>query len=168
MRKPSVGGRVCSCRCPQPVLTAAEWTGRSQLRFLNVSEEGRHEFDFIFGRWRAHNRRLADLTDPSCEEWVEFEASSEACPVLDGFGHVDRMYVDDAFGAGSFEGFTLRLFDPKSGTWKIWWSSTRAPGVLAPPVEGRFRERHGIFECEDEVGGRPVVVGLPCRRRRRR
>ena len=123
-----------------------------------MSEEGRHEFDFIFGRWRVHNRKLVDLTNPMCEEWVEFEASSEAFPVLNGFGHVDRMYVGEAGGSGAFEGFTLRLFDPTSETWKIWWSSTRVPGVLDPPVEGRFRERHGIFECDNEIGGHAVVV----------
>jgi hypothetical protein len=123
-----------------------------------VSGEARHEFDFIFGRWRVHNRKLMDLSDPLCGEWVEFDASSEAFPVLNGFGHVDRMYVDDAIDSDPFEGFTLRLFDPKSRTWKIWWSSTRAPGVLDPPVEGRFAGRHGVFQCEDEVAGRLVVV----------
>lgn len=128
------------------------------LRLSEVSGEGRHEFDFIFGCWRIRNRRLVDLTDPSCEEWTEFDASSEAFPVLEGFGHIDRMYVREGGAADPFEGFTLRLFDPQSGLWKIWWSSTRAPGVLDRPVEGRFLDRKGIFECEDEIGGREVAV----------
>lgn len=120
--------------------------------------DGRHDFDFIFGRWRVSNRKLLDVADPACEEWIEFAAESEAFPVLDGFGHVDRIYVDDSPATGRFEGFTLRLFDPGSETWRIWWSSTRAPGLLDPPVEGRFVDRHGIFECEDEIAGRSVGV----------
>jgi hypothetical protein len=36
----------------------------------------RHDFDFIFGRWQVHNRRLADIANPDCTKWVEFEATS--------------------------------------------------------------------------------------------
>lgn len=133
-------------------------SGQSAHPSVNASQEGRHDFDFIFGRWRVHNRKLIDVADPACEEWLEFTASSEAFPVLEGFGHIDRMYVDDSPEAGRFEGFTLRLYDPSGGTWKIWWSSTRAPGILDAPVEGRFHDRHGVFECEDQIAGRRVGV----------
>jgi hypothetical protein len=132
--------------------------GQSAHPTINASHDERHDFDFIFGRWRVHSRKLIDVTDPACEEWVEFTASSEAFAVLDGLGHVDRMYVDDSPEAGHFEGFTLRLYNPSSGTWRIWWSSTRAPGILDPPVEGRFSDRQGIFECEDEIAGHRVDI----------
>lgn len=52
----------------------------------------------------------------------------------------------------------MRLFDPDTGTWSIWWSSTRAPGRLEPPVTGRFTGRHGVFDCDDTIGGRAVTV----------
>jgi hypothetical protein len=123
-----------------------------------MPDDGRDAFDFIFGRWSIRNRKLVDVTDPACEAWVEFEASSEAFPVLDGYGHVDRMYVEDPPDGESFEGFTLRLFDPATRTWRIWWSSTRARGILDTPVEGRFEGNHGAFEGEDEIAGHRVVV----------
>jgi hypothetical protein len=123
-----------------------------------MTDDGRNAFDFIFGSWIVHNRKLRDVSDPSCEEWVEFDARSEAFPVLDRYGHVDRIYVSDPPDGDSFEGFTLRLFDPGSATWRIWWSSTRAPGILDPPVEGRFEGGRGVFDCETEVGGRDVVM----------
>lgn len=120
--------------------------------------EPAQDFDFIYGRWAVHHRKLADVTDPDCADWVEFDATSEASPILGGFGHVDRLYVAEPVDGDPFEGFTLRLFDPRSRTWRIWWSSTRVPGVLDTPVEGRFSGGHGVFECDDELGGRPVRV----------
>src|SRR3712207_4767422 len=99
---------------------------------------GADDFDFVFGRWHVRNRKLRDNTDPACDEWVEFDATSEAFPVLDGLGHLDRITVPDPPDGAPFEGMTLRLFDPATATWSIHWSSTRAPGRLDPPVVGRF------------------------------
>ncbi len=115
-------------------------------------------FDFIYGRWSVHNRKLRDVTDPNCDEWVEFDATSEAFPILDGIGHIDRLYVLDPPDGPPFEGFTLRLFDPAADTWSIWWSSTRAPGRLDPAVVGRFDAGHGIFDADDVLAGRAVKV----------
>lgn len=119
---------------------------------------GIHAFDFIYGNWHVHNRKLRDVTDPDCREWVEFEATSEAFPVLHGIGHIDRIHVPDPPDGEPFEGMTLRLFDPSADTWSIWWSSTRVPGRLDPPVVGRFDDGHGVFDCEDVLAGRAVRV----------
>ena len=113
-------------------------------------------FDFIHGTWTVQNRKLRDVTDPACDAWVEFGASSEAFPVLQGVGHLDRMTVADPPDGPPFEGLTLRLFDPAEQSWRIWWSSSRAPGRLDPPLVGRFRDGIGLFEGDDVVGGRPV------------
>jgi len=116
------------------------------------------DFEFIIGRWNVHNRKLRDVADPQCTEWVEFEATSEAFHVLDGIGHVDRIFVPDPPDGVPFEGFTLRLYDPASSTWSIWWSSTRAPGRLDPPVVGEFSDGIGVFTCDDVIAGRPTKV----------
>lgn len=117
-----------------------------------------HDFDFVFGRWAVRNRKLRDVTDPTCEEWVEFDASSEVAPILSGIGHTDEMTVPEPPDGPPFVGFTLRLFDPGDQAWRIWWSSTRFPGVLDTPVVGRFRDGHGVFEASDTIGGRPAQV----------
>ena len=114
------------------------------------------DFEFVYGSWNILNRKLVDTTDELCTEWIEFPATAEVRPILGGFGHVDEMSAPLA--PEPFEGYTLRLFDPSSETWRIWWSSTRAPGVLDVPVEGRFTEGHGVFESADTIGGRPALV----------
>lgn len=121
-----------------------------------TAPDGAHAFDFIHGRWTVHNRKLRDNTDPGCTEWVEFEGTSHAFPVLTGVGHVDRIVVPDPADGPAFEGMTLRLFDPAEETWRIWWSSTRAPGRLDPPMSGRFDGDHGVFFGDDVVNGRGI------------
>ncbi len=54
-------------------------------------------------------------------------------------------------------GTTLRLFDPKTGRWSIWWAGKSNP-VLDSPVVGAFDGDRGIFEAEDVFEGRPILV----------
>ena len=115
-----------------------------------------HDFDFIFGRWQVHNRKLRDNTDPACDEWVEFRGTEEAFPVLDGIGHIDQIHFTDPPDGPAFVGMTLRLYDPGEQTWRIWWSSTRAPGRLDPPMAGGFEGGHGVFFGDDVVNGRAI------------
>lgn len=114
------------------------------------------DFEFIYGSWNILNRKLVDTTDPDCEEWIEFPATAEVRPILGGFGHVDEMSAPLA--PEPFEGYTLRLCDPDTHVWRIWWSSSRAPGVLDVPVEGRFTDGHGVFVSQDVIGGRPAHI----------
>ncbi|MDR7276549.1 hypothetical protein [Catenuloplanes atrovinosus] len=115
-------------------------------------DDGRADFDFIFGDWRVRNRRIRDNADPECTEWVEFDATAHAEPILGGLGHIDRITAEDP----PFEGLTLRQFDPEARVWRIWWASSRRPGHLDPPLEGAWRDGRGVFEGDDVVGGRPV------------
>jgi hypothetical protein len=115
--------------------------------------DGRADFDFLFGRWRVHNRRLLRRLEGSAD-WEEFETALETRPVLGGLGNIDRFTRADP----SWEGLTLRLFDPDARSWSIWWAATSDPGRLDPPVVGGFADGHGTFFGDDEHDGRPVRV----------
>jgi hypothetical protein len=120
-----------------------------------AADDGASAFDPLFGHWQVHNRKLADVLDPNCAEWVEFGASVEVRPVLGGAGNIDIGLFDYE---EPFEGLTLRLFDPQTALWRIWWTSTRQPGQLDPPVEGRFTGGVGVFTCEEVLAGRLTTV----------
>lgn len=117
-----------------------------------------YDFDFFTGHWHVHNRRLTDALDPECDEWVEFDGTCEARSIMGGLGNVDTYRAPKLPDGRSLEGFTLRLYEPETGLWRLWWASTTRPGVLDVPVVGRFVDGVGEFECADEVGGVPVLV----------
>jgi hypothetical protein len=56
---------------------------------------------------------------------------------------------------GPVEAMTLRLFDPKSKEWSIYWVS-RTSGILDPPMVGRFENGRGEFFSQELHEGRHV------------
>src|SRR5215475_3332170 len=112
------------------------------------------DFDFWMGRWTVRGRRLRErLAD--CDEWLDIEATSVAWPLLGGLGNVDTFETDFQ---GGFSGMSLRLFDPHTRTWSIYWADSLNPGPLEDPVVGAFDGDVGVFECEDVLRGRPILV----------
>jgi hypothetical protein len=111
-----------------------------------------HDFDFYVGTWMIHNRRLRKAL-AGCTEWYEFEAISEARPVLGGMGNFDEF---DAPSEG-ISGLTLRLFDPSRDEWSLYWASSRG-GPLGDPQVGRIDGDRGEFYADDVYEGRPIRV----------
>ena len=87
--------------------------------------DGRHDFDFLHGRWQVQNERLGQRLAGSAE-WAVFMAEDECRPLLDGLANLEEFH---AAWDGGFEGLALRLYDVAAGEWRIHWSSNRT-GVL--------------------------------------
>jgi hypothetical protein len=117
---------------------------------MNVS----HDFDFLFGRWQIENERLLKRLQ-HCTQWEQFDALGEAKPILGGIGNLDD-FVPKTWNSG-FIGMTLRLFNPSTNQWSIYWMSNQT-GTLEPPVVGSFQDGIGIFEGDDTFEGRPIQV----------
>ncbi len=120
---------------------------------MNPSHEV--DFEFLFGRWRVHHRRLLKRL-VGCDEWQEFSGSSTTRVLLGGAGNVEENVVD--LPAGSYRAVALRAFDAASQSWAIWWLDGRAPHVLDAPVIGRFEGGVGSFYADDTFEGRPIRV----------
>jgi hypothetical protein len=116
-------------------------------------------FDFLLGTWRIENRKLKNIR-PEEEQtvWYEFESTAEVRPVLGGAGVVDTYSMPDFPERGEFHGFALRLVDPPTLRWTIWWAASNGQGRLDPPVFGRFVDGEGRFAGEDSYDGRRVLV----------
>ena len=145
--------RIAIAGQPVTILDLAP-TARSGLGDgAHAARASHHDFDFLFGSWKVHNRYLKGRLKQSTE-WVEFEAQSAVEPLLHGFGHLDRF---SAIRDGEpFEGITLRLFDPASGEWSIHWADTKFARTLLPPMVGRFIGGVGEFYGDDILEGKKV------------
>ena len=108
-----------------------------------MNNDGRHDFDFLHGSWNIWNKRLEKRLAGNTN-WQEFEAHCEACyPVIGGMGNVDSF--SGIFPDGqALEGMTLRIFNPQTQLWSIYWADS-TEGKLDPPVLGSFENNVGYF-----------------------
>lgn len=113
------------------------------------------DFDFIIGRWRVLHRRLNERLS-GCTDWTEFDGTSSTRKILGGFGNVEDNVLQ--FPGGEVRAAAVRSFDPRSGTWAIWWLDGRAPHSLGVPVVGRFDGPVGTFLADDSLDGRAITV----------
>ena len=116
--------------------------------------DGSHDFDFLLGRWHVQNRRLL-LRLKGSDEWEQFDATLEVRSILGGLGNIDE-FVTDQWGP-RFVGMSLRLYNPQTRLWSIYWVDNRA-GVLLPPVVGSFTNGAGRFEGPEEHDSQPVIA----------
>jgi hypothetical protein len=118
--------------------------------------DGQHDFDFEIGAWKIHLKRLVHPLTGS-HTWVEFDGTSVTRKVWGGRANIEEFKVDSPATNSHIEGMTLRLFDPKSHEWRLYWANSK-DGILGLPMIGRFRNGRGEFYDQEEFEGRTILV----------
>jgi hypothetical protein len=112
-----------------------------------------NSFDFFVGTWTSKQRRLRSILADS-DEWYEFEGVTRCWSVMDGAGCVDEV----TFPSLGHSGVTLRLYDPQTELWSLYWASSKT-GISLPACVGRFGEDgRGVFTAEEKWQGRDITV----------
>lgn len=115
--------------------------------------DGREDFDFLIGTWKSHQRRLRERLKGS-QSWEEFEATLEVRKALGGLGNFDELIMERE--SGQMRGITLRLFNPETKQWSIYWADSVSATLLEPMV-GEFKGGRGEFyDCEPFEGKRII------------
>jgi hypothetical protein len=118
------------------------------------AHDGSHDFDFEFGTWKTHVKRLVKPLTGSTT-WVEMNGVTTVKPVWGGRGNLVELEADGP--NGHFRGLSLRLYNPETGTWSLNFANA-ADGTLTIPTVGKFKDGRGEFFNEDTLGGKPILV----------
>ena len=119
---------------------------------MQMKNHGRNDFDFLIGTWKVHHRRLRERLKGSTE-WEEFGGETADRKILNGLGNMDENILHRE--TGSIHAISLRLFDPKSKEWSIYWS-TNLTGTLDVPMIGGFQNGRGEFYSQEVFEGRHI------------
>jgi hypothetical protein len=116
---------------------------KGQLQITASSNSSPADFDFLVGKWNMHNRHLNKRL-ANCHDWTEFDSSDVNAKILNGAADMDTCSTTEFPGVEGklFEGLTLRLFDPKTRLWSLYWVASNT-GRIDPPVVGSF-DKNGV------------------------
>jgi hypothetical protein len=112
------------------------------------------DFDFAFGTWKTHIKRLLHPLSGS-SEWVEYDGTHVIDKVWEGRANLGVLEADGS--AGHVEALSLRLFNPATHQWNVSYANPRE-GKLGGTVTGAFEAAHGTFFGADTLDGRPIFV----------
>jgi hypothetical protein len=114
---------------------------------------GYAEFDFLIGRWNIRHRRLREILKGSTS-WDEFEGFAVDRKILGGLGSISEVTLQLA--SGPLHGMTVRLFDPRTRQWRIYWT-TGPDGVFTTPMIGGFAQGRGAFYAHEPYEGKYIL-----------
>ena len=119
--------------------------------------DGQHDFDFEIGSWKIHLSRLEDRLVGS-KTWVEFDGTSVTRKVWDGRADLEEFETDSP--TGHIEGLSLRVYNPQTHQWSIYWANSKDPALGQPiiPMVGEFKDGRGEFYDQELWKGRAVYV----------
>jgi hypothetical protein len=119
------------------------------------ARNGAHDFDAQAGRWHTELKRLKAPLSGSTE-WVQYNGTSTVTPVWGGKASLAELEVEGP--AGQIEGLSLRLYNPESRQWSLYYSNSRYGTLVGPPTIGSFSNGVGEFYSSDTLDGRAILV----------
>jgi hypothetical protein len=154
----------CVSRLPFSVVRFVRWSASAlsiallltscPVTLFAQTRDGQHDFDFEFGSWRTQLKRLLHPLSGS-NEWETLEGTSVVRRVWDGRGNLGELEVGNA--ARHIEGLSLRVYNPQSRQWSIYWASSR-DGAVGPPMIGGFKDGRGEFFDQETFEGKAIFV----------
>ena len=129
-------------------------TAASATAAKEPTRDGGHDFDFNFGVWTTHIRRLAHPLSGS-KEYIELNGTVSVRKVWDGRAQLEEIETDGP--NGHWQGMTLFLYNPASHQWSQSFVNS-ASGQFAQGTIGSFKNGRGELYSQDTYDGRSILV----------
>jgi len=102
------------------------------------------DFDFLEGKWKVQNRKLLTRLNNS-NDWSEFDSELHMRKTVNGLGNVENYYA--TFDGKPFEGQAIRLFNPQTKLWTIYWMDSGNPVMDQHPDPDCHRLCAVLYRC---------------------
>ena len=120
----------------------------------DTARDGRHDYDFNFGVWHTHIRRIPDpFSAPG--EWMELNGTVTVRKVWDGRAQLEEIEADGP--KGHWEGMTLFLYNPEAHQWSQWFADSKA-GMMTNPLIGSFKDGRGELYSQETFHDKSILV----------
>ncbi len=116
--------------------------------------DGQHDFDFNFGTWKTHIKRILDPLSGSSQS-IELSGTVTVRKVWGGRAQLEEIEADGP--NGHWEGLTLFLYNPQAHQWSQSFVNGQS-GVLNAPTIGAFKDGRGELFASDTFKGRSILI----------
>jgi hypothetical protein len=144
-----------ACLSFPAIVTAQAASGPSKPAIAE-KRDGQRDFDFELGSWKIHLKRLQNPLSGTAPAWIEFDGTTVTRKLWDGRAEIEEFEVDSA--SSHIEGMTLRLYNPQTHQWSLYWANSKQGVMGGPPNVGEFKNGRGEFYCQDTYNGRVILV----------
>jgi hypothetical protein len=135
-------------------IPTVNFDSKGEIKMIASPTSSNHDFDFLIGNWKLSHEKLRSRLANN-NEWDEFETMVEDVAILEGAGNMDVAKA--TFDGKPWEGRTIRLFNPKTKLWSLYWVASDV-GIMDPPVVGSFENGVGHFFTKDTFKGKPIIM----------
>ncbi|MES2772694.1 MAG: hypothetical protein V4722_00825 [Bacteroidota bacterium] len=136
-------------------MTNATLTKTGKLKIVPSKTSSQNDFDFLEGKWKVQNRKLTTLFSNS-DDWTTFESELHMRKALRGISNVENFYAE--LNGKPYEGMAIRLYNPQTKLWSVYWTDSNGGTMDEHPVTGSFENGVGRLYTKDSFNGKAIIV----------
>ncbi len=120
-----------------------------------ATRNGSHDFDFTFGTWTEHSKRLLHPLTAS-KKWVEWDGRTVVRKIWGGRANMAEF--KGVTPSGPLELIALRIYNPTTGQWSLNFATSGVGKLGDVPGVGEFRNGRIDFYDQEPLNGRAILV----------